>query len=320
MIVAGDVGGTKSNLGLFDEQQGKLVRVARKRYASQEHSGLPEIVQDFVRETGAKVTSASFGVAGPVVDNHIVPANIPWSVDGAEMAKLLGLGRVRLLNDLEACGFGIGVLAPPDLEVIYTGADSLHATRVVIAAGTGLGEAILFWDGKDYVPMPTEAGHADFAPHTDQQADLWKFLKTRGEFVTVEKILAGRGFKNVHQFLAPNVTHPGFDDPTVDVAPLITEQGLSGICADCVATLDLWVEIYGSEAGNLAVRTAALGGIYIAGGIAVKILPKLKDGRFAAAARTKEKMQDFLAKVPIHVILNEECPLLGAAYVASKGL
>ena len=191
---------------------------------------------------------------------------------------------------------------------------------MVIAAGTGLGEAILFWDGAKHVPTATEGGHADFAPHTEQQVELWKFIKARSEFVSAELVLSGRGFRTVHEFLDPSVRHPGFDDPAIDPAPGITRMALAKECPVCVAALQLWVEVYGSEAGNLALRTVARGGIYVAGGIAVKILPLLKDGRFAAAVRHKEKMQDFLAQVPIHVVLDEECPLKGAAYVASKGL
>ena len=164
-----------------------------------------------------------------------------------------------------------------------------EGTRVVIAAGTGLGEAILFWDGKRHLPVATEGGHADFAPQTDQQAELWKFLKKRFEFVSNEIILAGRGFQHLHEFLNPDVRHPGFDDSTIDPAPEITRQALDKSCPVCVATLDLWVEIYGSEAGNLAIRTLARGGIYVAGGIAVKILSKMKDGNFAAAARRQGK-------------------------------
>ena len=320
MILAGDIGGTKSNLGLFDAQQGKLIRIAYKRYSSHEHSGLREIVESFLRENPTAVTAASFGVAGPVVNNRVQGTNMPWLVDGGTVAGFLGLERVRILNDLESTAFGVAVLQPSDLETIYGGSPAPQATCVVIAAGTGLGEAILFWDGKQHSAMATEGGHADFAPHTAQQADLWKFLKDRGEFVSVEIILSGRGFQNVHEFLDPTIKHPGFDDPSKDPAPEITRRGLSGECPVCVATLDLWTEIYGSEAGNLAIRTLARGGIYVAGGIAVKILPKLKDGQFAAAARDKEKMKDFLAKVPIHVVLNEECPLLGAAYVAWKRL
>jgi len=320
MILAGDVGGTKSNLGLFDVQQGALVRVANKRYPSREHKGLEEIVKDFVAVTKAKVTAASFGIAGPVVDYKVRAGNLPWIIDGATLASQLGLERVRLMNDLEATAHGISVMGPGDLETIYAGVPAPQAPRVVIAAGTGLGEAILFWDGTKHVPTATEGGHADFAPHTEQQADLWRFIKSRSEFVSAELVLSGRGFKTVHEFLDPSVRHPGFDDPGIDPAPVITRQALAKECPVCVAALQLWVEIYGSEAGNLAVRTVARGGVYVAGGIAVKILPLLKDGRFVAAARHKEKMQDFLALVPIHVVLDEECPLKGAAYAVWKGL
>jgi glucokinase len=320
MILAGDIGGTKTNIGLFDVQQGKLARVAHKRYLSHQHAGLQEIVQDFLTENRASITAASFGVAGPVVDNRVHGTNLPWIVDGTAMAASLSLARVRILNDLEATAFGVGVLEPSDLAVIYEGVPLPTATSIVIAAGTGLGEAILFWDGTRHLAMGTEGGHADFAPHTPQQAELWKFLRGRVDYVSAEIILSGRGFQNVHEFLDPSVKHPGFDDPANDPAPGITQRGLSGECRVCAATLDLWTEIYGSEAGNFAIRTLARGGIYVAGGIALKVLPKLKDGRFAAAARDKEKMREFLAHVPIYVVLNEECPLLGAAYVAWKGL
>ncbi len=320
MILAGDIGGTKTNLGLFDVQQGKLARVADKRYPSREHEGLEEIVTDFVSVTSAKVTAASFGIAGPVVDNRVRTGNLPWIVDGATMAKQLGLERVRLMNDLEAAAFGISVMGPGDLETLHGGTPAPQAPRVVIAAGTGLGEAILFWDGTKHIPTATEGGHADFAPHTDQQTELWKFIKARGEFVSNELILSGRGFRTLHEFLDPTVRHPGFDDPSIDPAPGITRMALSKECPVCMAALNLWVEIYGSEAGNLVVRTVARGGVYVAGGIAVKILPLLKDGRFVAAFQHKEKMTDFLAQVPVHVVLDEECPLKGAAYAVWKRL
>jgi glucokinase len=320
MILAGDIGGTKTNLGLFDVEQGKLVRVSDKRYPSREHKGLEEIVKDFVSVTGAKVTAAGFGIAGPVVDNRVRTGNLPWIVDGATIAKQLGVERVRLMNDLEAAAYGISVMGPADLETLHDGVAAPQAPRVVIAAGTGLGEAILFWDGTKHIPTATEGGHADFAPHTDQQTELWKFIKARSEFVSNELILSGRGFKTLHEFLNPAVRHPGFDDPSIDPAPAITRMALSKECPVCVAALDLWVEIYGSEAGNLVVRTVARGGVYVAGGIAVKILPLLKNGRFVAAFQHKEKMADFLAQVPIHVVLDEECPLKGAAYAVWKGL
>lgn len=323
MILAGDIGGTKSNLGLFNAQDGAMVRVAHKRYASHEHAGLHEIAQDFLHENGAKITAAGFGIAGPVLQNRVQATNLPWEVDGAEMAKFLGLPRVRLLNDLQATAYGVSVLGPGDLETIAPGIPVENATRAVIAAGTGLGESILYWDGAQYTAMATEAGHADFAPNTDQQADLWKYLKSQNEFVYQELILAGRGFQRVHEFLGPSVRHPGFDDvppgQQVDPAAEITRLALAGTCPVCVATVNLWIEIYGSEAGNLALRAVARGGIYVAGGIAVKILAKIKEGRFAAAAQRKHPSGGFsLDQVPIHVILDEECPLKGAAYAAWK--
>ena len=320
MILAGDLGGTKANLGLFDVQNGKLVRVADKRYATRDHKGLEEIASDFLNGSKAKVTAASFGIAGPVVDNRVKATNFPWVIDGNRLAAHLKLPRVHLVNDVEAAAYGIGVLEPNELETIHAGVPAPHSTQIVIAAGTGLGEGVLFWDGSRHAPMATEAGHADFAPNTEQQAELWKFLKARNEFVSTEIILSGGGFQRVHEFLNPSLKHPGFDDGSVDPAPEITRQGLSGECPTCAATLDLWVEIYGSEAGNLALRTVARGGIYVAGGIAVKVLPKMKTGKFSAAVKHKEKLESFLSQIPIHVVLNEECPLLGAAFVAWQNI
>jgi glucokinase len=319
MILAGDVGGTKANLGLFDVQQGELVRVVHKRYASHEHKGLEEIVSDFYCTTREKATAACFGIAGPVVDYKVHTGNLPWIVDGATLARQLGLERVRLLNDLEATAYGLNMMKPTDLETLYQGVPAAEAHQAVIAAGTGLGEAILFWDGSRHIPIATEAGHSDFAPHTYQQAELWKYMKARHDLVSVELVLSGRGFQTLHEFLNPGVKHDGFDDPSVDPAPEITRRALANECPVCVDAVNLWIEIYGSEAGNLTVRCVARGGVFVAGGIAVKILPMLNKGKFAATMREKEKMGDFLKMVPIHVILDEECPLKGAAFVAWKG-
>ena len=319
MILAGDIGGTKTNLGLFDDPKGKLVRVAHKRYSGREHSGLVEVVKDFLRENPSKITAAAFGVAGPVVKNAVHATNLPWVVDGAVFTKFLGLDRVWILNDLESDAYGIGLMEPGDLLTLNPGVPAPKAPQAVIAAGTGLGEAILFWTGSRYMGVATEAGHADFAPSTVQQAELWKYLKARQDIVSVETILAGDGFKKVHEFLDPSVRHPDFDAPGGDSGPEITDRGLSGECPVCTAAVNMWVEMYGSEAGNLAVRTVARGGVYVAGGIAAKVLPKIKDSRFVTAAIRKDKMKDFVAQIPIHVVLNEECPLMGAAYIAWKG-
>jgi glucokinase len=316
MILAGDVGGTKTNMGLFEVQNGALVKLTDKRYSSREHKGLEEIVADFVSTTRAQITAAGFGVAGAVTDYQVQTSNLPWNVDGASMARQLQLLRVRLLNDVEATAHGIGILGPSSFATLHAGVERPQGTRVVIAAGTGLGETILFWDGIEHIVSATEGGHADFAPHTARQAELWKFIKARSEFVSTELVLSGRGFRTVHEFLSQAVRHPEFDDPKVDSAAEITRMALTKQCPVCVDAVGLWVEIYGSEAGNLAVRSLARGGIYVAGGIAVKILPLLKDGRFVSAAQHKEKMSATLADFPIHVVLDEECPLKGAACAA----
>jgi len=318
MILAGDIGGTKSNLGLFDVASGRLVRVQHKRYPSAEHAGLDDIAEDFVRTTGGKITSAAFGIAGPVLNNCVHTTNLPWTVDGSSLAKRLGLNHVYLLNDLEATCHGIEVMQPSDLETLYEGTPVLEATRAVISAGTGMGQGTIFWDGEEFVPIPNEGGHADLAPQTNQQADLWKFLKKRLKFVSVEIILSGRGFQHLHEFLDPAMRHASFDENTDEAAAEITGNALAGKCPVCAAAVDMWVEIYGSEAGNLALRSVARGGVYVAGGIALKILPKMKTGKFVAAAQKKEKLGDFLKLVPIHIVLNEDCPLLGAANVAWK--
>jgi glucokinase len=318
MILAGDVGGTKTNMGLFEVQNGALVKLTDKRYSSHEHKGLEEIVADFVSTTRAQVTAAGFGVAGAVADYQVHTSNLPWNVDGVSMARQLQLLRVRLLNDVEATAHGIGILGPSGFETLHAGVERPQGTRVVIAAGTGLGQTILFWDGIEHIVSATEGGHADFAPHTVRQAELWKFIKARSEFVSTELVLSGRGFRTVHEFLSQAVRHPEFDDPKVDSAAEITRMALTKQCPVCVDAVGLWVEIYGSEAGNLALRSLARGGIYVAGGIAVKILPLLKDGRFVSAAQHKEKMSATLAEIPIHVVLDEECPLKGAACAAWK--
>jgi glucokinase len=318
MIVAGDLGGTKSNLGTFEPRNGKLVPIAEEHLDSHKYSSVEELVQDYISQTHSSCSAACFGVAGPVVDNAVRASNLPWMIQGESLARILKIPRVRLLNDLEATCYGLEVLAPNELVCIHEGTKDDRATKVLIAAGTGLGEGVIFWDGQRHFPSPTEGGHADWAPHTEQQADLWRYLKARNEIVSSEIILSGRGFKSLHDFLNANDVHPEFSDPKVDPAPIITQAALEKTCATCVATLDLWVDIYGSEAGNLAIRNVARGGIFIAGGIAVKILSKLKDGRFAKAVAEKEKLGYLLSQIPIYVVLNEKAPLLGAAHVASQ--
>ena len=320
MILAGDIGGTKCNLALFDARQDKLHCIVQQRYASQDYARMEEILEEFVPPGGAKITAAGFGVAGPVVENQVRVTNLPWVVDAAVLARLLGLGRVVLLNDLEATGYGLECLEPSDLSVLNQGTPAPRANQALIAAGTGLGQAILFWSGGRRIVAATEGGHVDFAPRTEQEIELLRFLKRQHKHVSFEMVLSGKGFRAIHEFLGPGVHHPSFDVPDADPAPEISRLAMAGSCPVCVKTLDLWVALYGAEAGNFALKSLARGGVYMAGGIAPKILEKLKDGKFVQAFCEKSKFGALLAQIPIHVVLNENAPLLGAAASAAAQL
>ena len=321
MILAGDVGGTKCNLALFAEKDGKLEVVFRERFASKEFAQFDLIIREFSRRAAPhlghdKIRAAGFGVAGPVINNRIHATNLPWIVDADILAGEVGVPTVVLVNDLGATGHSLEHLPPEDFCVLNPGKPVPGATRALLAAGTGLGEGILFWAGSRYKVVPSEGGHSDFAPRTDQQIELLKFMRRRYPQVSWELILSGRGFRTLHEFIAPSVKHPIFEDPDADPAPFITKSGLERSCPICTETLDLWTEVYGAEAGNLALKVLALGGVYVAGGIAVKILPKMKDGTFFNSFKDKWHFANMLADVPVSIVLNESAPLIGAAYEA----
>lgn len=323
MILAGDVGGTKCNLALFAEEGGRLRLVCERRFASKDFPHFDDVVTEFLRDTTSqrtsdKIKAAGFGVAGPVIGRRVKTTNLPWIVDADALAEKIGVARVVLLNDLGATAHSLAHLAADDQFVLNVGTPQLGASKALIAAGTGLGESILFWDGRRYQIVSTEGGHSDFSPRTDREIELLRFLKKRAANVSWELILSGRGFRSVHEFLNPAVTHPLFETPDVDPAREITQNALTGACPVCVETLAIWIEMYGAEAGNLALKSLSLAGMYVAGGIAVKILPKLKDGRFFQAFCDKEKFRPVLEQVPVTVVLNENAPLLGAAYEALR--
>jgi glucokinase len=325
VILAGDVGGTKCNLALFAEKNGKLEVVFRERFASKEFAQFDLIIKEFARRAAPhlgsdKIRAAGFGVAGPVINNRIHATNLPWIVDADTLSREVGVQSVVLVNDLGATGHSLEHLQPEDFCVLNTGKPLHGASRALLAAGTGLGEGILFWDGTRYKVVPSEGGHSDFAPRTDQQIELLTFMRHRYPQVSWELILSGRGFRTIHEFLAPSVKHPIFEDPDADPAPFITKSGLDKSCPICVQTLDLWTSVYGAEAGNLALKVLALGGVYVAGGIAVKILPKMTDGTFFNSFKDKWHFTNMLADVPLSIVLNESAPLIGAAYEAYASL
>lgn len=325
MILAGDIGGTKSNLALMEKNGDGFRVLFIHRYPSSDFTCFDDIVEDFLARgkeflsasPPGKITAAGFGVAGPIIGRGVRITNLSWAIDGDALERQLGTRHVVLLNDLEATGYSLACLTPAELLTLNDGVPAPHGTQALIAAGTGLGEAMLTWNGSRYIVMPSEGGHADFAPRTEPEIELLRYLKRLHKFVSFELIVSGRGFLILHEFLNKSVRHATFDQPGADPAPEITRLGLDGTCPVCVETLDLFVTLYGAEAGNLALKALALGGVFVAGGIAPKILPKIENGKFFNAFCEKEKFQELLSRIPIQVVLNEEAPLLGAAAEAS---
>jgi glucokinase len=325
MILAGDIGGTKSNLALMEKQGDRFLPVLIHRYPSHEYQRFEDIIDDFLARgrdflsasPPGKIIAAGFGVAGPVIGRGVRVTNLSWGIDADSLERQLGTRHVVLLNDLEATGYSLACLAPDDFCTLNKGVPAPQGTQALLAAGTGLGEAMLMWNGSRYVVAASEGGHTDFAPRTEQEIELLRYLKTMHEFVSFELIVSGRGFLTLHEFLDKGVRHPCFDEPGADPAPEIARMGLEGSCSVCVETLDLFVTLYGAEAGNLALKALARGGVFVAGGIAPKILPKIQEGRFFKAFCEKEKFQELLSNIPIRIVLNEEAPLLGAAAEAA---
>ena len=321
MIVAGDVGGTKCNLALFSEKGGKLTPIFQHRFASKDYAAFGLIVKEFLQlaaphQGRERIQAAGFGIAGPVINNTVRATNLPWVIERENLQREMRVDHVVLLNDLGAWGCSLEYLSSEDFLVLNAGKPEKGGTRALIAAGTGLGESILVWQGGRYRVVASEGGHSDFAPHTDQQIELLRFMRRRTPHVSWELVLSGRGFRTLHEFLAPDVKHASFDDPDADPAPEITRNGLSGSCAACRETLDLWAAIYGSEAGNLALKVLALGGVFVAGGIAIKIIDKMKDGSFFQAFKDKGRFESLLGSIPVSVVMNESAPLVGAAHEA----
>lgn len=324
MILAGDVGGTKCSLGLFAKNGPTLRSVFQRRLPTRDYAGFEDLIGDFLEQAAGvnksanirEIEAAGFGLAGVIVDGSLHAGNLPWVLNGSALAQKLHLNKVVLLNDLTATALSLDRLASNDFAILNQGTTEHRATKAVIAAGTGLGEAILFWDGQQYRVAPSEGGQADFTPRTEIEIQLLIHLNKQLPHVSCEEIISGRGFRRIHEFLNPSLRHPSFDAPESEAAREITQQGLTEACPACVETLALWTEAYGAEAGNLALRTLALGGVYVAGGIAPKILTKLRDGTFLRAFCGKSKFASVLAQVPISVVVNEDAPVWGAAYQA----
>ncbi|HEY1268173.1 MAG TPA: glucokinase [Candidatus Binatia bacterium] len=319
MILAGDIGGTKTRIALFTLETGKLVQRAKKIFPSKDYPSLEAVLTDFTAAYPAALTAACFGVAGPVIDDTVKTPNLPWFVDGRTLARQLGVDSVALLNDLEATGYGAGTLNSSEFSVLNVGSCDPRANMGLIAAGTGLGEAILYPAAGAYRVLASEGGHADYAPHTPQHIELLSYLAARFGHVSYERVVSGPGIFNIYNFLKDSGSYevPAWlpdrlakQDPTA----VISLAALAGEAEICVQALDIFASSYGAEAGNLALRAKALGGVCVGGGIAPKILKKLLDGTFMKAFVGKGRYAELLARIPVQVILNEETALRGAAY------
>ena len=320
MILAGDVGGTKVHLALYEFTKGNLQYSREARFPAKDYSGLEEIVREFLR--GEEVSSACFGVPGPVRDGRLRLTNLPWTLDSRELSRHLNIDHVFLINDLEANGYGIAELKPEQIYTLSEGDPSQIGNRALISAGTGLGEGLLIWNGKHHVPMPSEGGHTDYAPRNEDEIDLLRFLKQKyNGRISFERVVAGMGMTSIYEFLRDvrGMEEPSWlaariaaEDPNV----VITELALSAKSELCEKTLDMFVSAYGAEAGTLALKILSIGGIYLGGGIAPRILEKLKDGTFMKAFTDKGRLSQLLINTPVRVILESRAALLGAAAYA----
>lgn len=317
MILAGDVGGTKVHLALFDFRNGELAHTRDKQYPARQYSGLEDIVREFI---GAdKVTAACFGVPGPVREGRLRLTNLPWTLDSRELAKNLNINYVFLINDLQANAYGIAELGPDKIYTLSEGDARQIGHRALISAGTGLGECFMVWDGRTHVPYPSEGGHSDFAPRTEDEIDLLRFLKQKyNGRISFERVVSGMGLTNIYEFLREV---RGIDEPLwlakrmaeEDPNAVITELALAAKSEICEKATDMFVSAYGAEAGNLALKVLSVGGLYVGGGIAPRILEKLKDGTFVKAFTDKGRLSQLLVNTPVRVILEPRTALIGAA-------
>jgi glucokinase len=320
MILAGDVGGTKVHLALFDFTEGKLSHVRDKRYPAREYSGLEEIVREFMG--GDKASAACFGVPGPVREGRLRLTNLPWTLDSRELSANLHIDYIFLINDLEANGYGIAELDSTQIYTLSEGDPRQIGNRALISAGTGLGECFMVWDGRHHTPYPSEGGHCDFAPRNEDEIDLLRYLRQKyNGRISFERIVSGQGLSNVYEFLREvrGIEEPAWlaerlrsEDPNA----VITELAMAAKSEICEKTTDMFVSAYGAEAGNLALKILSVGGLYVGGGIAPRILEKLKDGSFVKAFTDKGRLSQLLVNTPVRVILESRTALIGAAAYA----
>jgi len=326
-VLAGDIGGTKTLLQIADFARDSYRVIDERRYINRAYGDFTAVVNEFMQSAAARIApltldAACFGVAGPInvtaAGQHTHLTNLPWTLDSNGLSHTLNIPKVRLINDFQATGYGIEALAPEDFRELQTGKRKPRGTRALIGAGTGLGEGLLIWQQDHYEVLAAEGGHVDFAPTDELQIALLRYLMQRFPRVSYERILSGRGLVNLYDFLRSHSSDStSFIQDTPDPAAL-TSAALKQTDPLASQALDLFISIYGAQAGNLALTVLAAGGVYIAGGIAPKIIDRLADGAFMRAFLNKGRLSPFLATIPVRVIMNPKVGLMGAALAASR--
>lgn len=321
MLLVGDIGGTHTRLALFEyEKNPKLIR--ENKFLSNNYSSLTSVIREFLKNVHIKIEAASFGVAGPVKKGVCQTTNIPWLINIEEIAKELNITKAYLLNDLEANAYGVSCLKEKDFYVLNKGENNPAANACILAAGTGLGEAGLFFDGKKLKPFACEGGHTDFGPQNDLEIELLKFLKAKFGHVSYERILSGSGIYYLYEFLVQNKIEPRIEsfEKELEISSqpqiIITQKGVNKENKTCERVIDWFVSIYGAEAGNAALKFFALGGVFIGGGIAPRIVEKIKEGNFMTSFANKGRFSKLMMSIPVKIILNDKATLLGAQHYA----
>jgi glucokinase len=321
MILAGDIGGTKTNLAYFSTSGDALVLEKLVSYPSRQHSSFRDIVTKFLHEYRQPISCAAFGIAGPVIDGRCEATNLPWVVDVREIAPLLGLDAAGLINDLEATAYGALRIDDKDKLLLNSGVSKPKGTIAVIAAGTGLGEGGLVWCGNRYITLPSEGGHTDFPPRDDLEVDLLRFMQKRYERVSVERLVSGPGIYAIYEFFRTRADYP---EPSWlrkqieagDASAAVSQAAIQDKDEASVRTMETFVSLYGAETGNLALTLLSTGGVYVAGGIAPKILPLIRRGSFYKSYKHKGRFSTLLESMPVWVVLNDKAALFGAAHHA----
>jgi glucokinase len=319
MILAGEIGATRTRLAAFEKEGSRLKIVVEKTYPSQQHSSLSEIISAFIKAEGVGVYQACFGVAGPVRRGRSKISNLPWVIDSRDLAKQLKLDSVGMINDLEAYAYGIDGLDSKDFVTLNEGSEDAEGNRAIISARTGLGVAGLYWDGFRHHPFACEGGHSDFAPRNALEMELLSYLQKRYSRISCERLLSGPGIKNIYDFLrdTKKADEPAWLRDQIAAGPdppaLISQLALEGKAAICDQTMTIFVSIYGAETGNVALNFLSTGGIYIGGSVAAKNVPKMKDPVFMQSFLDKGRMVGLLKEIPVMIVLNDDAGIIGAA-------